>query len=179
MRTIVFQWQALIFLRNIRSLQLQTSLDDTLDAILELDPATVGILCAQFAQYFFAAGAVRLHFDYIGENVGNWRSEIQLIARNVFAAFRFLFNSADWLDEGEKVKLLEKLNIVQVDPGLFLTNPYKSSIHACLSFQDCRIGSRMTRKFRSILRHTTRRNRYTITSLLSNRNSLTVMRGSS
>lgn len=60
----------------------------------------------------------RLYFDTIGVDILKWRQEVQILARNIFSAFRFLLNSVDWLDSEDKEKIQEKVDFIQFNPGI-------------------------------------------------------------
>lgn len=64
------------------------------------------------------AALARTYFDYLGEDIMRWRSEVQLIANNVFSAMRLLLNSIGYISPASKERVNKKLDAIKIAPAI-------------------------------------------------------------
>lgn len=81
-----------------------------------MDAETLTLNFFQLRHY--APALARLYFDTIGIDILQWRHEVQMLARNIFSAFRYLLNNVNWLDAEDKEKIQEKIDHIIFYPGV-------------------------------------------------------------
>lgn len=70
-------------------------------------------------QYTYApSAAARVLLDFHKIDPVAWRNEILLVASHIRAAFRYLITTMDWLNAADKMKINNRLDGINVNPGL-------------------------------------------------------------
>jgi predicted metalloendopeptidase len=66
----------------------------------------------------FKAAAARVYLDHFKIDPFELRHDLELLAKTVFSAFKFLVAGADWLDASEKLAMINKVEQITFYPGI-------------------------------------------------------------
>lgn len=74
--------------------------------------------CYGILKQFAPAALARTAFDALGADILEWRRDIEILAENVFSAFRIFVSGQDWLDSDDKMKIVDRINNIRLDTGM-------------------------------------------------------------
>lgn len=67
---------------------------------------------------FAPAAVARIYFDALNADPIEWRSDVELLAQNILAAFRIFVSGQDWLDAQDKMTIVHRINDIRIDTGI-------------------------------------------------------------
>lgn len=50
--------------------------------------------------------------------IWNWKHDLEMLAEAIFAAFRYMIHTAEWLDVDDKAAIVEKVNTIRFSSGI-------------------------------------------------------------
>lgn len=68
--------------------------------------------CIKNTQSVYGPAAAKIYFDFIKQDLIQWKSDMDIIADNIFTSFKFLVAKSDWPTVQEKSAIFKKVNSI-------------------------------------------------------------------